>query len=136
MKKSQTKIVAYPAVFDTSENTGGYTIYFPDITGAISESGDIPTGLLNAADALGLSLYDEDKLPVASSLAETKASFPDAFVSLIAVDLVEFAKHVTFPFVKKNTRIPADLAKKAEELDINFSATLTEALTAKIAKAN
>ncbi|WP_425445666.1 type II toxin-antitoxin system CcdA family antitoxin [Trichococcus patagoniensis] len=34
--------------------------------------------------------------------------------------------------VRKNTTIPVDLAEKAEEAGINFSATLTEALKEKL----
>ena len=42
------------------------------------------------------------------------------------------AKKVKMPVVRKNTTIPVDLAEKAEEAGINFSATLTEALKEKL----
>ena len=118
------RYVAYPAVLDDTENEKGlYTVTFPDVPGAISEGKGQAKAIVNGSVALGLVLYDEKQLPKASTVEE---------VVVIAADLKEAAKKATPVLVKKNTTIPADLAKKAEEKGINFSRTLVEALQSKL----
>lgn len=130
---AHTHYVAYPAILDDRENNPGtYTVTFPDVPGAISQGVGIPEALANGAEALELMLYDEKQLPTASGLADVKADNPEAIVSYIMVDLIAAAKKVKLPVVRKNTTIPVDLAEKAEEAGINFSATLTEALKVKL----
>lgn len=130
---AHTHYVAYPAVLEDSENdTGTYTVTFPDVPGAISEGVGIPDALAKGAEALELMLYDEKNLPIASHLSDVQADNPEAIVSYIMVDLIAAAKKVKMPFVRKNTTIPVDLAEQAEEAGINFSATLTEALKEKL----
>ena len=59
---AQTHYVAYPAVLEDSENdTGTYTVTFPDVPGAISEGVGIPDALAKGAEALELMLYDEKR---------------------------------------------------------------------------
>ncbi|MPN02790.1 hypothetical protein SDC9_150007 [bioreactor metagenome] len=77
-------------------------------------------------------LYDTKELPAATKLSDVKTVNPEAIVSYIMVDLIAAAKKVKLPVVRKNTTIPVDLAEKAEEAGINFSATLTEALKVKL----
>lgn len=128
-----THYVAYPAIIDDRENTPGtYTVTFPDVPGAISQGVGIPDALANGAEALELMLYDEKKLPKASHLSDVQADNPETIVSYIMIDLIAAAKKVKMPVVRKNTTIPVDLAEKAEEAGINFSATLTEALKEKL----
>jgi hypothetical protein len=69
--------------------------------------------MFNAAEALGLILYDASQLPEPSNTEEVKAQYPEAEVHLIGVDLEEFAK-------------------EAEELGLNFSSILTKALRQEI----
>lgn len=129
----QTHPVAYPAILEDSENTPRtYTVTFPDAPGAISQGVGIPEALANGAEALELMPYDAKELPAATNLSDVKADNPEAIVSYIMVDLIAAAKKVKLPVVRKNTTIPVDLAEKAEEAGINFSATLTEALKVKL----
>ena len=129
----QTHFVAYPAIIDDRENTTGtYTVTFPDVPGAISQGVGIPEALKNGAEALALMLYDEKNLPTISDLSKVKDDNPETIVSYIMIDLIAAAKKVKMPVVRKNTTIPVDLAEKAEEAGINFSATLTEALKEKL----
>jgi len=128
-----TRYVAYPAILDDRENDPGtYTVTFPDVQGAISQGTGIPEALANGAEALELMLYDAKELPAATNLSDVKSDNPEAIVSYIMVDLIAAAKKVKLPVVRKNTTIPIDLAEKAEEAGINFSATLTEALKVKL----
>ena len=127
------RYVAYPAVLDDTENEKGlYTVTFPDVPGAISEGKGQAKAIVNGSVALGLVLYDEKQLPKVSTVEEVQKANPGKTVVVIAADLNEAAKKATPVLVKKNTTIPADLAKKAEEKGINFSRTLVEALQSKL----
>ncbi len=127
------RYVAYPAVLDDTENEKGlYTVTFPDVPGAISEGKGQAKAIVNGSVALGLVLYDEKQLPKVSTVEEVQKANPGKTVVVIAADLKEAAKKATPVLVKKNTTIPADLAKKAEEKGINFSRTLVEALQSKL----
>lgn len=131
--KSEKRIVAYPAILDDSENPKGmYTVTFPDVPGAISQGMGVPEAMANGSEALGLMLYNEEKLPNVSDIKEIQKENQGSLVTMIFSDLAEAKKHVKMPMVKKNTTIPGDLAQKAEEAGINFSKTLTEALEQKL----
>lgn len=131
--KSEKRIVAYPAILDDSENPKGmYTVTFPDVPGAISQGMGVPEAMANGSEALGLMLYNEEKLPNVSDVKEIQKENQGSLVTMIFSDLAEAKKHVKTPMVKKNTTIPGDLAQKAEEAGINFSKTLTEALERKL----
>lgn len=127
------RYVAYPAVLDDTENEKGlYTVTFPDVPGAISEGKGEAQAIVNGSIALGLVLFDEKDLPKATCLEDVQKENPKNKVVLVAADLKEAAKKATPVLVKKNTTIPADLARKAEEKGINFSKTLVEALQSKL----
>lgn len=128
-------LVSYPAILDDKDNEKGqYTVTFPDVPGAITDGEGIAQALINGADALGLVLYGEKEFPKASDIEDIRKNNPKAIVNYIAVDLDEIKKHVVLPTVKKNTTLPGELAKKAEEAGINFSQTLKEALEKKLMK--
>lgn len=130
---AKTNYVAYPAVLDDRENSPEvYTVTFPDVPGAITFGHGLTEALVMGAEALGLVLYDEEQLPEPSTLAKVSEENPGTIVTYIFVDLVATARRVRTPVVRKNTTIPVDLAMKAEEAGINFSAALTEALKEKL----
>lgn len=130
---SKTNYVAYAAVLDDRENTKGvYTVTFPDVPGAISQGNGIAEALAMGAEALELMLYDEKNLPTPSSIESIEKEYPEAIVSFVTADLIAAAKKVKAPVIRKNTTIPVDIAERAEEAGINFSATLTEALKDKL----
>lgn len=129
------KVIAYPAVLDNSKNKNGeYTVTFPDVPGVVSQGKNIPEAMANASEALGLMLYDVNKLPKVSDLNKIEKENQNNFVTMIFSNLDEIAKTVKKPTVKKNTTIPGDLAQRAEDAGINFSKTLTEALEEKLTK--
>lgn len=127
------KLVAYPAILDDSENKPGqYTVTFPDVPSAITDGNTLEEALYNAPQALGLVLFDEKDLPQSSPLKIIQKQYPTKITTYVCVDLDYIKKTSYNPTVKKNTRIPAELARKAEDQGINFSATLTAALEEKI----
>jgi predicted RNase H-like HicB family nuclease len=129
----------YPAIFEKNTDEGFegyYNVEFPDIPEAFTYAKNFEEAVLNAWEVLGLVLVDADKgkLPKPSSIEVVQRNHPFDFVQLVVVDLNEYSEGVTriVPKVKKNTTIPADLAKQAEELGINFSSVLTKALRQEI----
>ncbi|KRL23076.1 toxin-antitoxin system, antitoxin component, HicB family [Lentilactobacillus kisonensis DSM 19906 = JCM 15041] len=127
------RIVAYPAeLIPDKESPQIYTVIFPDVPGAISQGKGIAEAISNGSEALGLMLYDAKELPGASSLAAIHPDESGTIVNWIATDLEEIRQTVREPAVKKNTTIPGDLARMAEQKNINFSAVLTDALKKKL----
>lgn len=132
---AKTQIVVYPAVFIKDTGTETFTVIFPDIPSAISQADTLGMAMVNAEEVLGLMLYDEENHPAATPLKKVQEDYPQDQVQLVAVDLVKARKLVSKPLVKKNTTIPADLAREASARGINFSAVLTNALKHELDKA-
>lgn len=129
------KLVAYPAIFDDSLNRPGeYTVTFPDVPSAITDGNNIAEALVNAAEVLGLELYDAKTLPEPTDIKKLVREHPNQLVNMVAADLDQAKAEVVVVKVKKNTSIPADLAQAAEKRGINFSALLTSALEKELQK--
>ncbi|OYS59521.1 HicB family protein [Limosilactobacillus reuteri] len=129
----KNKKIVYPAILNDEYNKNGeYTVTFPDVPAAISQGLNLADALINGAEALGLALYGEKEFPIPTSIEEIKKENPKKIVNYIAVDMNDIKKHVVLPTVKKNTTLPGELAKRAEEAGINFSQTLREALEEKL----
>jgi predicted RNase H-like HicB family nuclease/post-segregation antitoxin (ccd killing protein) len=127
------RLVSYSAVFDDTLNEPGhYTVTFPDVPGAITDGDSFAAAIFNAQTALGLMLYDQTTLPAVTAQRDIEAANPGKLVTTVAVDLEAAQTQVQVVSVKKNTRIPADIAKQAEAQGINFSAVLTAALKQKL----
>lgn len=130
MKK---RLVVYPAIFDDSENKKGiYSVEFPDVTDALTYGDNLAEALDRAPEALGLSLYELKTLPEPSNINEVRKNNPQAIINFVSVDLEKIKAKVKVPYVRKNTTLPADIAQKAEERNINFSETLLEGLKQKL----
>ena len=122
----------YPAIF-TPEESGGYSIRFPDIQNCFTDAEDITSAMQNANDALCLMLYDMEQegteIPKASSVSEVQTQIKEGeFVSLIACDTIEYRRFYDNRAVKKTLSIPSWLNDMAERAGINFSGTLQDAL--------
>lgn len=127
--------VVYPAILDDSENKKEcYTVTFPDVSGAITDGNGEGEAMARGSEILGAFLYDlpKDQLPVPTDIEEVRRRNPDKLVVPIFADLEKARRETKPATVKKNTTIPGDLAYKAEEVGINFSQTLTEALKQKL----
>ncbi len=123
--------VLYPVIFEKSEEY--YLVTVPDLN--IQTQGiDMLDAINMARDLISLWVMDmEDlgrELPAAGSVSYVLPT--NAIVSYVDADIAEYRKKYGTKIVKKNCTIPAWLNTKAEELGINFSKTLQEALLQKI----
>jgi len=126
----------YPACFYPCEE-GGYTVTFPDLPGCITEGDTLSEAVDMAIDAAAGWLLDSveenEQIPKASDI---KSVVPDeyenGFVSIISVDLDEYAKKHGNKAVKKTLTVPRWLNTIAEREGINFSNVLQTALKEKL----
>ena len=144
--------VIYPVLF-YEEKEGGYSAFVPDLQNELninaSTCGDSLENVMEMAEDLiaGIVLdemEDGNKIPKPSKIQdinfenfESKIDIEDwnyisKFKTYIAVDISEFAKKWGKELVKKTVNIPKWINTKAEELKINFSKTLEEALLKEI----
>ena len=122
----------YPAIF-TLEETGGYSINFPDVKNCFTDANTLAEAMENANDVLCFTLYDMERndidIPKASTVADIQhLTKENEFVSLVACDTIEYRKFYDNRAVKKTLSIPSWLNELAEKAGLNFSATLQEAL--------
>lgn len=146
-------IVSYPALFYFEMNEGydpAYSVIFPDFPDMAGTSGsDISDALENASDYLGILLADDIEeghdIPKPSlistlSLEQHKLLLDDpdftwdydkekSFISMVNVDVAEYLG--SKELVKKTLTIPKWADKLGQDLHLNFSKTLTEAIAEK-----
>lgn len=133
----------YPACFFKEEN--GYSVVFPDLNWLATCGETENEAMSMAVDCLAGYLYtlknDGEQFPAASTMKdvslekvakELDADTTNAFVSMVSVDVAEYAKTHFEKSVRKTLTIPAWLNIAAQQKNINFSQTLQEALLAKI----
>ena len=146
--------VIYPVLF-YEEKEGGYSVFVPDLQKALNTSAStcgstLEEAMSMAEDLIAGLVLDEmeegNKIPKASKIEEV--SFEDLekylniknwdyvskFKTYIAVDISSFAEKWGKELIKKTVNIPKWINTKAENLKINFSKTLEEALLQKIYK--
>ena len=136
-------ISAYPACF-FKEKTG-YSVIFPDLNNLATCGNTLDEALAMAVDCLAGYLYwlqkDEETFPKPSApneinltkiAEELEVSSENAFVNIVTVDVVAYAKTHFEKSVKKTLTIPAWLNTAALEQNINFSQVLQEALISKL----
>ena len=138
----------YPAIFFKDE-PDGYSVLFPDLNHLATCGDDEEEAMAMAIDCLAGYLHtswlDNDKVPEPSELNdidldsylkeyEIDCGFKakDAFVTMVSVDVEEYAKLHFKKSVRKTLTIPVWLEKEAREAKINFSKTLQEALMKKL----
>jgi predicted RNase H-like HicB family nuclease len=133
----------YPACFFKEEN--GYSVVFPDLNWLATCGETENEAMSRAVDCLAGYLYtlknDGEQFPAASAMKdvslekvakELDADTTNAFVSMVSVDVAEYAKTHFEKSVRKTLTIPAWLNIAAQQKNINFSQALQEALLAKI----
>ncbi len=134
---------AYPACFFKEEN--GYSVIFPDLNYLATCGETLEMALSMAVDCLAGYLYrlkrDSEAAPAPSPINELDASTvakeleitsEESFITMITVDVAEYAKTHFEKSVKKTLTIPAWLNQAALEQNINFSQVLQEALKSKL----
>ena len=135
-------LTSYPACFFKEEN--GYSVVFPDLNTATC--GDsLDEAMAMAIDCLAGYIYmlrqDGEAVPDPSPMADVSPERVAAdldvdpgegFVSLVTVDVDEYAKKHFERSVRKTLTIPAWLNALALEHGVNFSQVLQDALKAKL----
>ena len=126
-----------------------FLVYVPDME-VYTEGHSLFDAIAMARDAVGLkgvTMEDDGQdLPSASdkdaAIAKAKAEadadfdFSDGILTLVDVDFTAYRNQLRNRAVKKNCTIPYWLNKKAEEMGINFSKVLQEALIEKVGGAD
>lgn len=125
----------YPAVF-TKEESGLYSIEFPDVPGCYTQGADIADGIAMAEDALALMLYqyetDGEKISPPSEIEDIKVP-SNAFATYISADTMYYRKKFDSKAVKKTLTIPAWMNEEGVARGTNFSKVLQDALTKEFA---
>jgi predicted RNase H-like HicB family nuclease len=125
----------YPACF-YRENDGKYSVEIPDFPLA-TFGDDLADAMCMAADAAAgrilLLLKDDAPLPRASDPKTIEPDDESGFVSMVYIDLETMKTNHDDRPVKKTLTIPSWLNQAAERKNINFSATLRDALIERLA---
>ena len=129
----------YPAVFyPFSDESGGYTVEFPDLPGCVTEGRNLEEAFEMAVDAASGWVLDEleegNEIPKASAYSNVKPR-ENGEVNIVLLDMDKYAEQYGEKAVSKNVTIPAWLNTFAEKKKINFSQVLQEAILAKTQKA-
>lgn len=122
----------YPCIFEKSE--GGYLVTVPDID-VCTFGKNMQEAIAMARDVIQLHILtcEEEGLPITPPNTIKKSKLPKGAVcSYVDVVMPEYRERYGSKSVKKNCTIPAWMATKAQELNINFSKTLQDALMLKI----
>ena len=124
-------VIAYPVLFEKIEDM--YLVTIPDID-QITQGKDLTDAIAMARDLISLWVMDlEDAKQVGPKPGSVIFEEPKgAFVSYVDANITEYRKKYGYKIVKKNCSIPAWLNTRAEELGLNFSKILQEALIEKI----
>lgn len=123
--------LAYPVIFE--KDNGGYFATVPDLE--INTQGNTFVEAIEMArDVISLYILDhKEEGKIFARPNTNKFTLPEnAVVSYVDVDIDIYRQKFGTKTVKKNCTIPAWLNAKAEELNINFSKTLQEALIKKV----
>lgn len=146
--------VIYPVLF-YEEKEAGYSVFVPDLartlnTNASTCGSTLEEAMAMAEDLIAGLILDEieesNKIPKATKIEDVSfeelekeinlesTDYTSKFKTYIVVDISAFAEKWGKELVKKTVNIPKWINTKAEELKINFSKTLEEALLEKITK--
>ena len=146
--------VIYPVLF-FEERDGGYSVFVPDLEKAANSNAStcgntLEEAMYMAEDLIAGLVLDEmeegKKIPESSKIEDVTFDeiennldiedwdYVSKFKTYIAVDISAYAEKWGKQLVKKTVNIPQWINTKAEEMKINFSKTLEEALLQKIYK--
>lgn len=126
----------YIALFELDEESGGYTVTYPDLPGCITEGNNLSEAMKNAREALELHLFnleeDEEEIPKATSIEILHKENSGYIFVPIEVYMKSIRVSLYSKSASKNVSLPYWLKKLAEKEKINFSETLQEALREKL----
>ena len=123
---------AYPITITKGKEF--YVVHIPDFDmGTQGET--IADAMEMARDVIGMvGCFNQDEsrpIPMPSSLGSIKVG-GNTMKTLVDVDFAEYRRKHDNKKVRKNLTIPSWLNEKAEAAELNFSAVLQEALSAKL----
>lgn len=124
----------YPAVF-TAEETGGYSVNFPDLESCYTCGDDLADALEMAEDVLAITLFEHERDGKAIPNPSKPSDLPleeGEFVTIVAADTLYYQRKFNNKAVKKTLSIPDWLNDLATTANINFSKVLQEALAEKL----
>lgn len=134
------KVNSYPTILEPTEN--GYSLYFPDLPGAISAGKDYEDAIKNAEECLSLHLYgmltDSERLPDPSPMSEIlKELAKGELAALVHPDVFGIQARQEDKAVRVNISLPKVLLKaidsRARQLGIDRSKLLQKAAIEAIA---
>lgn len=140
---------AYPALFYFDTETPGYYIHFPDFPYSATQGDTISEAMEMASEYLGITLADylesSEQTPKPSlinslSLVDNDPFKNDvelnqsydlsrSFISMVITDVSEYVE--AGKPIKKTLTIPIWADKLGKKMNINFSQTLTDAISEK-----
>lgn len=120
---------AYPIVMTNGESH--VIVFIPDFN-INTQGSDIADAMEMARDAIGImgiDMEDENEaLPKATSLETVAKQNPDAIVTLVDVDFMEYRRKNDIRTVRRNVSLPSWLNAEADKAGVNVSAILQAAL--------
>ena len=141
--------VVYPVLF-YEEKKNGYSVFVPDLENISTCGKTLEESISMAEDLIAGFILDKidegEKIPKASKIEDVlfekieedlqiqNWDYTSKFKTYVIVDINSFAEKWGKELIKKTVNIPKWINTKAEELKINFSKTLEEALLEKIYK--
>ena len=139
--------VIYPVLF-YEEKENGYSVFVPDLNNAGTCGSTLEEAMTMAEDLIAGIVLDEmeekNRIPLSSKIEDLEFetfekeleledwNYVSKFKTYVVVDISSFAEKWGKELIKKTVNIPKWVNTKAEELKINFSKTLEEALLQKI----
>lgn len=139
--------VIYPVLF-YEEKENGYSVFVPDLENFSTCGTTLEEAMYMAEDLIAGVVLDKieegNKIPKSSKIEEVSFEelekyleiedwdYVSKFKTYIIVDIDAFAEKWGKELIKKTVNIPKWVNTKAEEMKINFSKTLEEALLEKI----
>lgn len=122
----------YPAIFYKEEDV--YNVILPDFSNAVTYGIDLGNAIEMARDLIGALIIDleidKKEIPQPSEIKDILLK-EEEFISLVDIDMNQYKKSLQ-KSIKKTLSIPKDINDEAENLEINFSKVLREALKKEI----
>jgi predicted RNase H-like HicB family nuclease len=128
------KVKPYPAILEPTKD--GYSVFFPDLPGAVSAGDDYEDTIKNAEECISLHLYgmiaDGEKLPKASHMSKIlKELSKGELATLIHPDIFAVKARQEDKAIRINISMPKSLLEavdfRARQLGIDRSKLLQKA---------
>ena len=122
---------AYVALLTPQESGSGYYASVPDLEGCATTGANLADAIEQIRDAMSVYLLalEDDHLPFpAPSFPNNVAHAPGDFVAFVDADTTVYRRTVDFAPVRKTVTLPAWMVFRANQLNINISNVLQDAL--------